>query len=125
VKITYQQFLVKNGLFSTDTNAIQKETIRAIVQESTLGMKFLGLATISILTGNNSSTGETKSKNYLFPFLNKKENLEYLDFREILIGQQSYILCAFVYLKGTPVKKFKIIAPSNEAINYLTKLLEN
>lgn len=73
------KFYIKNGFFNDDTNIVEKDKIKGLIIEQSLGMRLLNLSTIAVITINNGELHDTQSKNYLFPFIKNQDIKEYIN----------------------------------------------
>lgn len=74
------RFVVKNGVIDSDQHIIEKENINGVLVEQSLGMRLLGLCTVSAVMNDADSEDGTQTKNTLFPYL----KLNQVD--ELLLG---------------------------------------
>ncbi|WKB36973.1 PH domain-containing protein [Terrilactibacillus sp. S3-3] len=74
-----RKFYIKNGFFNDDTNVLEKNKIKGLVIEQSLGMRWLHLSTIAVMTINNEEVYDTQSKNYLLPFVKDQQLEQYLN----------------------------------------------
>lgn len=63
------RFVVKNGLIDSDQHIIEKTNINGIMVEQSLGMRMLGLCTVSAVMNDADTEGGTQTKNTLFPYV--------------------------------------------------------
>lgn len=73
------KFYIKNGFFNNDTNIVEKNKIKGLIIEQSLGMRLLHLSTIAVITINNGELHDTQSKNYLLPFIKDQDLEKYIN----------------------------------------------
>ncbi|MBM7616904.1 putative membrane protein YdbT with pleckstrin-like domain [Weissella uvarum] len=72
------EFVVRNGFINTDENIILKHDIAGIQIDRNIGLRILGLCTVSAIL-NDESEGENSTKNYIFPLVSNKGKMKLIE----------------------------------------------
>lgn len=67
------RFVIENGIIDSDAHVIQKQNINGLVVEQTLGMRALGLCSVSVVINDIDTDDGLQTKNTLFPYVKVTE----------------------------------------------------